>query len=270
MNSAEKQMPDNRQGRKAKPGGRLSRRSLLRRAAAVGAGAALVAVIGGRARGDKTGATVKVVPEVDLKVLDPVWTTALNTATHALLVYDTLFAPDRQQRVHPQMVEKFARDEDEVTWRFELRDGLGWHDGTAVTARDCVASIRRWAARSTSGKTMMERAERLDAVDDKSFVLKFKEPFGLVPETMGRSLAYMMREKDAETDPYTQIKTAIGSGPFMFLPDEWQPGAHVAYRRNLDYRPRAEPPMAMPAARSPRSSGSSGRSSPTRRPRPRR
>ena len=57
-------------------------------------------------------ATVKVVPEVDLKVLDPVWTTALITGTHALLVYDTLFAADRQQRVHPQMVEKFARDED--------------------------------------------------------------------------------------------------------------------------------------------------------------
>src|SRR5215469_2172184 len=113
--------------------------------------------------------------------------------------------------------------------------------GTAVTARDCVASIRRWAVRSTSGKVMMERAERLDAIDDKSFVLKFKEPFGLVPETMGRSLAYMMREKDAETDPYTQIKAAIGSGPFMFLPDEWQPGAHVAYRRNPDYRPRVEP-----------------------------
>jgi peptide/nickel transport system substrate-binding protein len=110
-----------------------------------------------------------------------------------------------------------------------------------VTARDCVASIRRWAARSTSGKVMMERAERLDAVDDKSFVLKFKEPFGLVPKTMGRSLAFMMREKDAETDPYTQIKTAVGSGPFMFLADEWQPGAHVAYRRNPDYRPRVEP-----------------------------
>jgi peptide/nickel transport system substrate-binding protein len=65
----------------------------------------------------------------------------LITRTHALLVYDTLFAPAPQQRVHPQMVEKFARDEDGTTWHFELRDGLGWHDGTAVTARDCVASI---------------------------------------------------------------------------------------------------------------------------------
>ena len=221
--------------------GRYSRRELIKRAAWTVGAMAMPAVVGERAHAADAGSTVRVVPEVDLKVLDPVWTTALITGTHALLVYDTLFAADRQQRVHPQMVEKYARDEDGVTWRFELRDGLGWHDGTAVTARDCVASIRRWAARSTSGKTMMERAERLDAVDDKSFLLKFKEPFGLVPETLGRSLAFMMRAADAETDPFAQIKTAIGSGPFIFLPDEWQPGARVAYRRNPDYRPRPEP-----------------------------
>jgi peptide/nickel transport system substrate-binding protein len=229
------------QGQKAIPGGDISRRDLIKAAAGIAGAVAMPAIFGGRARAAEASGTVKVVPEVDLKVLDPVWTTALITGTHALLVYDTLFAADRQERVHPQMVQKYARDEDGLTWRFELRDGLGWHDGTAVTARDCVASIRRWSARSTSGKTMMERAERLDAVDDKSFLLKFKEPFGLVPETLGRSLAFMMRAADAETDPFAQIKTAIGSGPFIFLPDEWQPGARVAYRRNPDYRPRSEP-----------------------------
>jgi len=229
-----------RQSPEVAAGGEMSRRGLIKAAAALAGTVAMPAVIGAQSPAAEASGTVKVVPEVDLKVLDPVWTTALITGTHALLVYDTLFAADRRQRVHPQMIEKYARDEDEVTWRFVLRDGLGWHDGTAVTARDCVASIRRWAARSASGKTMMERAERLDVLDDNSFVLKFKEPFGLVPETLGRSLAFMMRASDAETDPFTQIKTAIGSGPFIFLPDEWQPGAHVAYRRNPHYRPRLE------------------------------
>ena len=161
--------------------------------------------------------TVKVVPEVDLKVLDPIWTTALITGTHAWLIYDTLFAPDQKYQVHPQMVEKYERDEDGLTWRFKLRDGLGWHDGTAVTARDCVASLRRWAARATTGKVMMERAERLDPLDDDTFILKLKEPFGLVLETLGRApTAFMMRAKDAETDPFTQIKTADRLGPVHF------------------------------------------------------
>ena len=115
-----------------------------------------------------------------------------------------------------------------------------------MTARDCVASIRRWAVRSVPGKAMMARADRLDVVDDNSFILRFREPFGLVPETLARGPAcFVMRTKEAESDPFTQIKTAIGSGPFIFLPDEWQPGAHVAYRRNPLYRPRSEPADGM-------------------------
>ena len=114
-------------------------------------------IAGARAASTDATATVKVVPEVDLKVLDPIWTTALITATHAWLIYDTLFAPDREYQVRPQMVQKYERDEDGLTWRFKLRGGLGWHYGTAMTARDCVASLRRWAARATTGKVLMER-----------------------------------------------------------------------------------------------------------------
>jgi len=231
-----------RLGRKAMPGGDISRRNLIKTAAGIAGAVAMPAIVGGRAHAEASG-TVKVVPEVDLKVLDPVWTTALITGTHAYLVYDTLFSADRNWRAHPQMVDKYERDEEGLTWRFKLRDGLGWHDGTPVTARDCVASLRRWAARSGTGKVMMERAERLDTLDDGAFVLKLKEPFGLVLETLARGppATFMMREKDAETDPFTQIKSAIGSGPFMFLPEDWQPGARVAYRRNPHYRPRSEP-----------------------------
>ena len=48
-------------------------------------------IAGARAASTDATATVKVVPEVDLKVLDQIWTTALITATHAWLIYDTLF-----------------------------------------------------------------------------------------------------------------------------------------------------------------------------------
>src|SRR6516225_1795281 len=240
--------PSHRQGAgmwqcpKAVPRRTISRRKLITSAGSISGVVALSGILGARAASTDADATVKVVPEVDLKVLDPIWTTALITGTHAWLIYDTLFAPDREYQVHPQMVEKYERDEGGLTWRFKLRDGLGWHDGTAVTARDCVASIQRWAVRSVPGKAMMARADRLDMVDDNSFILRFREPFGLVAETLARGPAcFVMRTKEAETDPFTQIKTAIGSGPFIFLPDEWQPGAHVAYRRNPHYRPRSEP-----------------------------
>ena len=63
------------------------------------------------------------------------------------LIYDTLFALYDKLDPKPQMVGKYNLSEDRKTHTFELRDGLKFSDGTAVTARDCVASIRRWAAR---------------------------------------------------------------------------------------------------------------------------
>src|SRR5215813_5986773 len=231
-----------RQSRVAGPHNTISRREPIQRMGSIAGAVALPGIVGARAASTDANATVKVVPEVDLKILDPVWTTALITATHAYLVYDTLFSADRNWRAHPQMIDKYERDEDGLNWSFKLRDGLGWHDGSQVTARDCAASIRRWAVRSVSGKAMMERAERLDVIDDNSFILRLKEPFGLVPETLARGpTCFVMRTKEAETDPFTQITTAIGSGPFIFLPEEWRPGARVAYRRTPNYRPRTEP-----------------------------
>jgi peptide/nickel transport system substrate-binding protein len=221
-----------------------TRRSVLKGAAGLAGALAAPAVLrlaSGTARA--ADGVVKVVPEVDLKVLDPIWTTATITGTHAYLVYDTLFALDSKLKAKPQMVEKYELDDDGLTWHFKLRDGLGWHDGTPVTAKDCVASIRRWAVRFGEAKIMLDRTERLDATDEKTILLKLKEPFGPVIETLGSStqVCFMMRSKEAETDPFTQIKEVVGSGPFMFLQDEWRPGARVVYRKNAAYKPRSEP-----------------------------
>ena len=188
-------------------------------------------------------ATIKVAPETDLKIFDPVWTTATITSTHSWLVYDTLFALDRGYKASPQMVEKYEASDDGLTHNFKLRDGLGFHDGTPVTARDCVASIRRWAARLGKAKIMLDRAEKLDVVDDKSFVLKLKEPFGPVVDTLANAsqVCFIMREKEASTDPYEQVKEVVGSGPFIWNKEEWQPGNLVTYRKNPNYKPRSEP-----------------------------
>src|SRR5215469_11347202 len=146
-----------------------TRRGVLKGGTAL-AGALAMPAVWGMARGARAadGKIVKVVPEADLKILDPIWTTATITGTHGWAIYDTLFAMDAKLKPQPQMVEKYELDDDGLTWHFRLRDGLGWHDGTAVTAKDCVASIRRWAARFGEAKTMLDRTERLDAIDDKT------------------------------------------------------------------------------------------------------
>src|SRR5579885_3112719 len=196
----------------------VSRRSVLKSGTALAGTLAMPAILG-RAASALAADTkvVKVAPEVDLKILDPIWTTATITQTHGWAIYDTLFAIDHEYKVHPQMVETYEATEDGLTHNFKLRDGLAFHDGAPVTAKDCVASIRRWAARFGLASIMLQRTERLDAVDDKTFVLKLKEPFAPVAETLGNptQICFIMPAKIAETDPFTQIKTAVGSGPFI-------------------------------------------------------
>jgi peptide/nickel transport system substrate-binding protein len=187
--------------------------------------------------------TLKVAPEVDLKIFDPVWTTATVTSTHSWMVYDTLFAIDSKYNVKPQMVDKYEASEDGLTHNFRLRDGLAFSDGTPVTSKDCIASVKRWAARFGKAKIMLDRAQSFAAIDDKSFALKLKEPFGPVLETLGNAsqVCFIMREKEAMTDPFTQVTEVVGSGPFVWVKEEWQPNALVVYRKNPAYKPRSEP-----------------------------
>jgi len=184
----------------------------------------------------------------DLKIIDPAWTTALITAHHGYLVYDTLFSLDEKLVVRPQMVEKWEVSPDKLTWTFILRDGLEFHDGQPVTGEDCVASIRRWAARDPTGQMLMSFAAELTAPDARTIRLVLKEPFGLVIESLGKTggnVAFMMPKRVADTDPGKQISDATGSGPFIFKKDEWKAGEKTVYVRNPKYKPRNEPPSGL-------------------------
>ena len=91
------------------------------------------------------------VPHADLASLDPVWTTADVTRNFSLAVYDTLYGYDAQFKAQPQMVEGHTSANDGKQWDLTLRDGLKFHDGAPVLARDCVATIMRWAQALSDG-----------------------------------------------------------------------------------------------------------------------
>jgi peptide/nickel transport system substrate-binding protein len=190
--------------------------------------------------------TLKVVMHSDLKILDPIWTTAYIQRNHGYMVWDTLFAMDEKFEVKPQMVDKYDVSADQLTWTFTLRDGLEWHDGKPVTSEDCIASIKRWAAKDSMGQKMMGSVLDFEVVDAKTFKMKMKEPYGLVLQSLGKpssNVPFMMPARVAATDPNSQIKLedVIGSGPFIFKADEWKPGEKTVYVKNPKYKPRAEP-----------------------------
>src|SRR5215216_3171241 len=188
--------------------------------------------------------TLKAVMHSDLKIVDPIWTTAYITRNHGYMVYDTLFAMDEKGEIKPQMLEKFSESPDKLTYTFTLRDGLTWHDGAAVTAEDCVASIKRWAAKDSLGQKVMTFVDAVTVGDAKTFTVKLKEQTGLLVFALGKpssNVPFMMPKRVADTDPNTQISDFTGSGPFVFKRDEWKPGDRVVYVKFDKYRPRSEP-----------------------------
>jgi peptide/nickel transport system substrate-binding protein len=224
-----------------------TRRSILKGGLAAAALTSAPSIIRTQAQPSRAR-TIRAVMHADLRVLDPIWTTANITAYHGAMIYDTLFGLDASFTPQPQMVSKWDLSDDKLTYTFELRDGLKFSDGQAVTAADCVASMRRWAARSGSGQSMMARVKDTPVVDDKTFRIVLSEPYGLVIDslsTISTSLCYMMRKKDAETDPNQQVRETIGSGPFLYNRDETRPGNRHVYDRNPNYIPRTEPPSGM-------------------------
>src|SRR3954453_16425733 len=180
---------------------------------------------------------LKYVPGADLPSIDPIWVPAYTTRTHGFMVFDTLYGQAGAAKgfaAEPQMVAGHTVDDDGKTWTLTLRDGLAFHDGTKVLARDCVARIWRWSMRDQFGQTLMQRTDELAARDDRTIVFRLQKEFPLLPDALGKfghNMGAVMPQGLAAPHPVSQIKEAVGSGPFRFRADEYVPGSLCVYDR---------------------------------------
>ncbi len=189
--------------------------------------------------------TLRFVPQANLSAIDPIWTTATVTGNHGYYVYDTLYSADSQLKAQPQMADGHEVSDNGRTWRFRLREGLRFHDGTPVRAADCIASLRRWAVREPIGQLLARIVDGWIVVDDRTFELRLSKPFPLMLDALAKpdsSIPFIMPERIAATDASKAFTEVVGSGPYRFLPDEFVSGSRVAYARFDEYVPRREAP----------------------------
>ncbi len=215
----------------------------------IAAGIATIALAGPAAAQQKV---LKVIPSANLTLLDPVAASIVITREHALSIYESLFAWDADFNPKPQMVETSTVSADKLKYTFTLRPGLKFHDGSPVTTKDVLASLNRWMARDLMGQKLKQFMSGIERVDDRSVTLTLKEPYGFVELSLGSAIGQIpviMREKEAQTDPFQQIPEAIGSGPYKFIKSAWVPGDTVVYEKNTDYVPRSEPPNGLAGGR---------------------
>jgi peptide/nickel transport system substrate-binding protein len=184
--------------------------------------------------------TIRYVPHANPGNIDPFTNTAFIARDHAFLVYDQLYGMNERFEIVPQMVQGHVVENDGLLWRFTLREGLRFHDGTPVRGRDCVASIRRWGRRDAFGQALMARVADMTEESDRVFVVRLNRPFPKMLEAFSKvttSCLFIMPERLANVDPFTNITEAVGSGPYRFIQSEWNPGSRLAYARNPDYVP---------------------------------
>jgi peptide/nickel transport system substrate-binding protein len=215
-------------------------RAVITRAALT---AALLAVAAAGPAHAQEKTTVRAVMHSGINILDPIVTTAHITRNFGYMIYDTLLSMNAKYEPKPQMAE-FSVPDDKLTYTFTLRDGLKWHDGTPVTAEDCVASLKRWAARDAGGQMLMDSVADLSATDTKTVTLKLSKPFPFVLELIAKPASvvpFMMPKRLAETPPTEAVKDQTGSGPFRFVKEEYRPGDRVVFEKFADYKPRPEP-----------------------------
>jgi peptide/nickel transport system substrate-binding protein len=189
----------------------------------------------------QNASTLRFIPQADVTALDPVWTSVYVTRNHGYLVFDTLYGQDDALQIQPQMVDGHTTEDGGKLWTLKLREGLLFHDGTPVLARDCVASIKRWARRDAFGQTLIALTDELSAPDDKTIVFRLKAPFPFLPEALGKvgiNMLPIMPERLANTDAFKQVTEMVGSGPFRFVADERVVGSRVVYQRFDKYQPR--------------------------------
>ncbi|WP_274631328.1 ABC transporter substrate-binding protein [Arvimicrobium flavum] len=219
-------------------------RSIMTRVRSIAAATMLAApIMSAGAALAQDGKTITAVLHSGLRVLDPIITTAHITRNHGYMIYDVLVAQNKDFAPQPQMAD-FAVSEDGLTYTFTLRDGLKFHDGAPVTAADAVASLQRWGKRDAGGQLIFDVTASLEATDDKTITWTLSTPFGPLLDIVSKQSSvppFIMPARVAQTPADQAISDNTGSGPFVFVKEEFEPGVSVTYAKFEDYVPRAEP-----------------------------
>jgi peptide/nickel transport system substrate-binding protein len=190
--------------------------------------------------------TIRYASSIEPPVLDPVVNMLGVVQEHGYLIYDQLFGYGCDGMPRPQMVDQYSVKSDAAgaVWTMSLRPGMKWHDGTAVTSKDAIASITRWSKTDQVGRKLAAIGMQFAEVDENTFTITMPVESPLLLQGLAKSTSpalFMMRASDAaraHTEPVTEF---IGSGPFKFVASEYAKGHKAIYEKNADYIPRSEP-----------------------------
>jgi peptide/nickel transport system substrate-binding protein len=236
--------------------GRLSRRSVLRRAAALGLSVPALAMLVGQAGPGRAAASVLRAAQEDPSAgtkggtltvatigeaphMDEHQSTAGIIAELGYCMYEGLFTYDAEYQAIPELVDTYTPSADGLTHTMVLRQGVTFHNGEPMTAADAIASVQRWGRISGVGKRLMEKTKELAQVDDHTIEFRLSEPYGTILIALAHNTqACTIHPKsilDAAGDaPITDPTMYVGTGPYKLV--EWQRDAYMRFERFDGYQ----------------------------------
>ena len=155
-------------------------------------------------------------------------------------IYNSLLRLDYDFQPHPELAESWEISPDGLTYTFQLRRDVKWHDGTGFTAQDVEFTLREMTCQlHNRAKTWCPRVASFESDGDHTFVINLKEPFApLLTILADYNSGTLIRPehvwgKGVDKDNPQLLVPEVGTGPFVF--SKWVRGSHIELVRNDDY-----------------------------------
>lgn len=208
----------------------------------------LAAITPGRAQtpAPARGGTLTVAISADPPALDIHSTTAYLTEIVSWHVFEPLFTYDRNFRIIPMLAEGYSVGAGGREYAITLRQGVRFHNGQEMTARDVVASLQRWLKMAVVAVPFFrDDIEAIEARGPRTVVIRLKQPSGVLIAALAQPIQlagiYTQAVADAAgTKRITELSELAGTGPFKFT--RWVPGQVIEMERFDGYAARAGSP----------------------------
>ena len=214
----------------------LTRRNLLKGAAALGAAGAVPATLARPALGQTTQKKELVSAQAgDISKFDPHFSTSSNDIRVSFNIFDNLTSRHADGKLYPGLATEWKL-EGQTTWRFKLRPGVKFHNGDPFTSADAKWSLERTfdPATKTMVATVFTTIDRIEAPDPLTLVIHTKKPDPLLPGRLAFYGGQIVPKKYVESAGNDGFNAKpVGTGPIRFV--SWVKDDKAVFDANPDY-----------------------------------